>query len=246
MKQPSEIPESGERLEFVPWSTFEAADRRVPVRWLLAAAIGVLVVVVAAVALAGLVRDTPAPAVAEPVTDSPLVPLSQQAPGPVAAPVPNAPATTLLSEADLRATQSVPESAIAAAAESFVFSYFTVDPARSTGAAAGMAAALDDADRSPTYVEWVRAGEISEVSSQRFDVLVRFRMMILGDPVERLDEAAVWVTVGVDPAGPLIVGPPVLADSEPVRIEAAEAAEYDGNIVAGPGGVPVLEAATQP
>lgn len=237
METPRGIPDTGERLEFVPWSSFERDGRTVPWRWVGLTAVAVLVASIAWWALVE-ADSQPPPAAAETEMVSPSLPPASAVVATTAAPQ--------LSEADLRATQAWTTSSVLAAAESFVFGYFTIDPTRSTGDAAELAATLGDGGSSPTYVEWVRADEISDLGPERWEVLVRFRLITMGVHPERVEQAAVSVVVELDPAGLVIPAPPTLIEADRVRVEVGPISAFAELLIDGPGGIPVLGSAGQP
>ena len=227
MDERNDLPEQGERLEFVPWSSYAQAPSPPWAPWL-----AVLVVV----AVAGLVMLAWGRRSSEPAKAAETVASTE----PAITPLSTTP-VTLLSEADLRVSARHSDDEVAAVAESFVFGYFTIDPQRSSGAAAELAAALGPIPEQASYVEWVRAEGVEEIEPDRFVVTVRFRLILLGDrnrtnrrcgrasrcrrrrPRPGRDRAAHNAGDGSHPG-------------DRQRLDLGE--EVD--VVAGPGGIPVL------
>ena len=226
MEQPDGLPESGERLDFVPWSAYESA--RVPqwAPWLSVLA----VVVIAGVAVFFLGRGGGSPGRVAPITL-----ITEQT-----LPPPSSTSTAPLSEADLRASPPHSESAVGAAAESFVFGYFTIDPQRSSGPAADLAASLGTTPDRASYVEWLSAEDVTEIAPDVYHVSVRFRLVLLGNEPERIDDALVQVAVQAVDGRLAVLGPPRLLEMEPTQLIESDVVSDEAEVIAGPGGIPVL------
>lgn len=227
MEQPQGLPESGERLDYVPWSTYEAA--RVPqwAPWL--TALAVVVISGAAMFVWGSGGGG---------TDRAVVPMpvtTELRPPPT-----SSTSTAPLTEADLRASPQLSESVVGAAAESFVFGYFTIDPQRSSGPAADLAASLGHIPEQASYVEWLSAEDVTQIAPDMYQVNVRFRLVLLGAEPERIDGAVVQVAVQAVDGRLAVHGPPTLLAMEPTQLVERDVLSEGGEVVAGPGGIPVL------
>lgn len=222
-----DLPAQGEFLQFSPWAEYASGgwrDRR-----------QLAVAMVSALALMIGVAVTAWPRAGDPGAIAPPTTV------PVSTPVQSLPEAgpTLYAEADLRAAPVADPMWVTAAAEDFVFAYFTSDPSASAGPAADLAAALGGEPEIRTYVEWLRAVEVVELPEGSFEVHIRVRMLEMSDAVRRIPPFTAVVVLEAGDRGLTVKGPPRLGSTADIGLFASDQVE---RVTPGPGGIPMAGA----